>query len=379
MEPQKNHSEGDANVPAAARLGRRAMVMAEIVRTQMAAEGLKAGAFLPSERELARRHGMNKNTVRRALKAMERDGLVEVVPRHGYRVTAGKGAHAAASRLLLAYVPFELQNLSAWGPTPDQLLLALRQAASRHGWSLLTTAALRRSVPDIVLELRSIRVSGVVLDGNASDELIGAVHASGIPLVLADNWRMQVPVDSVMQDGEMGGLLAVQHLLQQGCRHPAWFGMRMVEADGILNVHRMDRFNGACAGMELAGMPFKHSLVLDADIMGAEKASQALFQQRPRPDGVVALWTRHAMAVAEAARAAGVRLGQDLHLVGWCMEEAIDSYYRPAFQGGPIPPCITWSARTMAEVAVNRLGERIRQPDLPVLRIKTPVRLVIPE
>jgi hypothetical protein len=90
---------------------------------------------------------------------------------------------------------------------------------------------------------------------------------------------------------------------------------------------------------------------------------------------VIALWHNLALAVKRAADELGLRLGRDLHLVGWCAEEAVEEVYRPVFGQEPLPPLVTWSVRTMAETVVARLSERRENPELPALRVKVPVTL----
>lgn len=352
------------------------MAMAEIIRAHVAATEIASGGFLPPERELAHQHGMDKNTVRRAFRALQQEGLVDVVPRRGYRVTARAKARAAASRLVIAFVPVELQNVQVWGPTPDHLFIALRQVAIRRGWSLLSMAALNRSIPDILMELRASRVAGVVLD-NVSPELVAAIQAAGIPVVAADAWYMDRATDSIMQDGELGGFLAVRHLLDQKCRNIAWFGFGFRDANDYPNTHCLDRYHGVHTGLVLADRQLAVRVKSKDDVHPSLTEAHALLGRRPRPDGIIALWMTHAAVMSKAAREEGLKLSKDLHVVGWCMEETLD-FFRAAFQGGPLPPYITWSGRVMAEAVLARLGERIRQPDLPPMRIKIPVRLVVP-
>ncbi|MHC4917585.1 MAG: hypothetical protein ACYTGB_19085, partial [Planctomycetota bacterium] len=86
-------------------------------------------------------------------------------------------------------------------------------------------------------------------------------------------------------------------------------------------------------------------------------------------------WHNLALAIKDAADELGLKLGRDLHLVGWCAEEAVDEIYTLVFGKAALPPLVTWSVRTMAETVVARLAERRENPDLPALRVKVPVTL----
>jgi DNA-binding GntR family transcriptional regulator len=61
----------------------RTQQIAAELRQQIADGSLGPGALLPSEPELARDHGVSRQTARAALQILERDGLVTVRPRRG--------------------------------------------------------------------------------------------------------------------------------------------------------------------------------------------------------------------------------------------------------------------------------------------------------
>jgi DNA-binding GntR family transcriptional regulator len=61
----------------------RTQQIAAELRQQIATGALGPGALLPSEPELARDHGVSRQTARAALQILEREGLVAVRPRRG--------------------------------------------------------------------------------------------------------------------------------------------------------------------------------------------------------------------------------------------------------------------------------------------------------
>jgi LacI family transcriptional regulator len=128
-----------------------------------------------------------------------------------------------------------------------------------------------------------------------------------------------------------------------------------------------------------AGQPLPPELVVQVSTEKQEYEARArqMLARPDRPDGVIALWRGYALAVKHAADELGLRLGRDLELVGWCPEEIIDSAYLPDFAGGPVPPTVTWSLRTMAETAAALLEDRRRQVAREPLRVKVPTRLRI--
>ncbi len=346
--------------------GRTSTEFAARLRASIAKGGVAAGQFLPSERELAEKHKVGRKAVRLALKTLETEGAIATVPRHGYRVLPPKDERAVASpAAYLAEFPEDAARLT--GRSQAQLA-EFSRAADRRGWPLLVASTRGRSTPEVLDQLRAARAVGAVLD-TTDDVLIRAVAGSGLPAVLVDAWREDVELDSVMQDGHQGGLLAVAHLVACGHRRIAWFGSTLSDA------HSKDRFGGFAAGMAAAGLPIDPALCVAADEPHALERARELLSRSDRPSAVAALWAGLAVPVAQAAADFGLVLGQGFDMVGWSMAEVFEAAYLPRFRAGQVPPTVTWSVRTMAEAALARMAERRLNPGMAALRVRIPVRL----
>ncbi|MEU9206770.1 GntR family transcriptional regulator [Streptomyces sp. NPDC048415] len=83
---------------------------------------------LPSEAALMRSHGVARNTIRRALKVLEADGVVESAPGIGWRVARGGDRRSLGERMtdLIAE-----DSLSVGDTYPSEAKLCERFAASR--------------------------------------------------------------------------------------------------------------------------------------------------------------------------------------------------------------------------------------------------------
>ncbi|MGW3943290.1 GntR family transcriptional regulator [Streptomyces phaeochromogenes] len=73
------------------------LVVAETLRNEIQAEPDRG--TLPSEAELMDSHGVSRNTIRRALKVLEADGVVESAPGIGWRVVRGGDRRSLAVRM----------------------------------------------------------------------------------------------------------------------------------------------------------------------------------------------------------------------------------------------------------------------------------------
>lgn len=354
--------------------GRTTEELAQSVRGMIQSGDIRVGDLLPSVRKLSEQFGVGSKTAHRALKSLASRGLISAEPSRGYRVLPK--ANDPLANAPMAYVLDTPDHPERWDEQHRRILNALQSASHARGWSLLTISSRDLSPDEVVDQLRTARAFGVALD--LSDrQIVEQISAAGIPAVLVDCALDDVPADVLIQDGQHGGRLAVEHLHALGCRKIAWIGQTQATS------HSRDRLSGALLGMHATGsQTFSTDHLLDLDPIATtdgdecfRSAIRMLLSSPNRPDGVVVLWMRLGHLVKEVADELGLVLDDDLKLVCWSMEEFYDARYVPGFNGAAVPAAITWSADTMAETALARLAERRSNPDLPFLRIKIPTRL----
>lgn len=102
------------------------LVIAEALRNEIK-EGRGIDA-LPSEADLMRSHGVGRNTIRRALKVLEADGVVQSAPGIGWRVARGDDPRTLAERMTEVITE---DSLSVGDTYPSEAKLCERFGASR--------------------------------------------------------------------------------------------------------------------------------------------------------------------------------------------------------------------------------------------------------
>ncbi|WP_327127011.1 GntR family transcriptional regulator [Streptomyces sp. NBC_01727] len=83
---------------------------------------------LPSEAELGDTYGVARNTVRRALKTLEAEGVLESTPGVGWRVTQGGDRRTLVERMIAV---IEEDSLPVGSPYPSEAKLCERFGVSR--------------------------------------------------------------------------------------------------------------------------------------------------------------------------------------------------------------------------------------------------------
>jgi LacI family transcriptional regulator len=352
--------------PASKRSARDSVGVAALLSERIASGGFRVGCFLPPVRSLAKELDVSRETVRRAMKALEQKRLVATTARHGFRVM--RRPKDPEKVVPVAYVMSSSDGV--WRGIEQQLLVQLQSVAADNGFSVAGISANGRGAREVTEQLQAAPASGLVLD-SGDPALVAEVEKLGLPTVMVESASPGGLLDSVIQDGFGGGLQAAEHLVGLGHKRIGWVGPIGKSFQGL------QRWGGAVAGLRGHGLELDPRLILDTNPENDPVGKiQAALSGADRPTGVIALWRPEAIAAGRAATRLGLRIGRDLDIVGWVAEENYPEFVS-AFPENQLPAAVTWRIRSLAEAVMARLAERRRRPGLPVMRmvIETELRL----
>jgi DNA-binding LacI/PurR family transcriptional regulator len=344
--------------------------VADAVRLLVAKGRIAPGAYLPTERELVAKHKVSRVTVRRALRQLVTEGLIQSVPYRGYRPAPARAGGAALGPV--AYVLAQAAKDAPWDRTHEQIFMALNRVLMTRGRHALAVGCKGRGPEQTMREIADAGCSALVLD-TSLDEFVAAAADSGLPCVIVDAYCELPGLDIVIQDNFNGARQAAALLAGRGHRRIGWIGPARGTA------HSRERFAGARAGLGDAGLDFHGPLLADLPQDSAEQAASLVSRalaQPDRPTALVCMWLEMALGAARAVRQAGLVVGRDLELAAWATEQEYREVLAPEFLGGEIPVTMVWRPDDMAELALARLEERARHPRGPAARVDVRVRLV---
>ncbi|GAA1968144.1 LacI family DNA-binding transcriptional regulator [Catenulispora subtropica] len=280
---------------------------------------------------IAQEAGVSVPTVSKVLNGrsgvsdLTRARIEELIDRYGYRKPQAKGNN------ILELVFHELAGMQA-----VDVIRGVEQAARRHRFGVvISESGLREaSTVDDMLERRPRAVLAVArLSESERDQL----KTRGIPFVVLD--PADDPPDDVPFVGATdwrGGQTAVRHLIELGHRRIA-----VISASG--DSPGRARLAGFYTAMQAAGIAPDLKLVLEAALTreAGHAAAVDLLARADRPTAVFASNDLQALGVYRAAREAGLRIPDDLSVVG----------FDDLPVGAWVEPPLTTMRRPLAEMA----------------------------
>ena len=160
------------------------------------------------------------------------------------------------------------------------------------------------------------RVDVLILASNqTSREGLRRIEEQGVPLVLLDRRVAGIRANFVGIDDVMAGMLATSHLLEIGCKTVAHIAGSDVST-------ALDRQTGYAKALAERGKTLPPSYTVkrghgdDSGDAAGYEGMQALLGLKPRPDGVFCCNDPIAMGAMRAILEAGLRIPQDVAIVG---------------------------------------------------------------
>jgi DNA-binding LacI/PurR family transcriptional regulator len=351
------------------------------LRADIAAGRYGADNRLPSEPQLARKFGVSRPTVARALLDLQTEGLIERRAGSGtYVRSSAPGAAAASTRQLGLLIPglgsteiFELicGELASLARAEDYSLLW--GGSTRPGQD--TDASLEHA-EDLCRHFIEHKISGVFFapyelvpeKESANRRLAEKLRQAGVPVVLLDRDLQSFPnrsdFDLVGIDNVAGGYLLAEHLIKLGCRHIC-FVARPLSAPTV---------EARIAGVREAFV--RHRLEIDPRWLRVGDPAEARFVRSltaaRQADAFICANDHTAALLLRSLETAGVKVPRDVRVVGF--DDA-----RYATLVSPPLTTIHQPCRDLAIIALRMMLERIAEPTLPARSVALTPRLVLRE
>lgn len=233
-------------------------------------------------KDVARELGVSYSSVSRALNGKEgvsketRDRILEAADRMGYEPNdLARGLVNKVSKTIGVIIP-DINN-----PFFGEIVTGITESANEwdyniflciSGWSLKNEAACFDM-------LRKKRVDGIILK-SAGDT--GDYYNVKTPTMIIERYKGRENRNIVEIDNELGGYLAVKHLMDCGYKD---IGIITGKEDYFASSIRL---SGARRALQEYGVPFKDDMVVEGrfTIEGGRLASEEMFRRKPSIEAI---------------------------------------------------------------------------------------------
>ena len=288
---------------------------------------LKAGDCIISENEATAYYGISRRSARTAIEHLIARGLLVRHPGRGTFVASrGAGGGSGGMRYSITVI---LPDLS------DVFLLTVCEGIQDAAMEFDCDLNIKTSHGDLERENQNIRYclqqrdAGVIIFpnyGRGNLESLLKLKETGIPFVLIDRKFYDMETNYVGVDNAKGGYLACEYLIKTGCREIA----HLYGTNGSANDERLDGYRRALSDY---GIPGSEKLIrrlfdlslpnngrnsrFEPDMEGGYENMKYLLNQKKRPDGIFAGNDYQALGAMRAIREAGLRIPEDISVVGF--------------------------------------------------------------
>jgi alanine racemase len=223
------------------------------------------------------------------------------------------------------------------------LMAGIGQVCKQTGMSLMVVPPMRGSMVDATY---AALVDGCIVTGlEADDDAVHALKKRDVPFVMIDT---DAPEDiaAVNVNDYEGARLGLKYLLEAGHRRVAIASFqsytgKMEEYSGTLR----HRFDGVCTALKAHKLSLKsegiHTWECACSVAGGIEILTRILEQTPRPTAVFALADVIAYGIIEAAKTRGLRVPEDLAVVGFddlesssLISPALTTVHQPSVEKG---------------------------------------------
>lgn len=270
----------------------------------------------PTLADVARRAGVSTSTASKAV-----NGRPDVSAATRARVSAAITATGydplhVSTEPTRSTVEFLVDKLTS--PYAMEILRGVTLAAEDAGIDIVV-ARFRRTRSDADEDIigrlaESDRMGAIVVTAEVSDTTYAALTESGTPVVFVDPLRVEGdPVVSVGSTNWIGGRSATEYLIGLGHRRLAMIGGPEASFSAMA---RVDGFRSAAEAAAITVEPaFIEHTRFDHD--SAQQVAERWLGRHDRPTAILASSDAQALGVLEAARRLGLRVPEDLSVIGY--------------------------------------------------------------
>jgi len=296
-------------------------------------------------KEIAKKLGVSVSTVSRALKDSPelhpdtKKRIVEMAKSMNYQYNLlAQSLRISRSKVLGVIVPeltshFFSSNISG-----------IQDTAYKRGYNIMICQSNESYEQEKanIKTLVSSQVDGLLISLSRETknyDHLQELYDREIPFIMFDRVTEEIPVSKVTVDDAQGAYLAVNHLLEQGCRKIAYFSG---PEDLYISKKRKE---GYLEALKEFGISEKESRVYITDLTPEinRQITLRMLKEEDRPDAIFAMIDPLAVDVMMVLKEKGIKIPEDIALAGFTnnptsavVEPSLTTVSQPGYEMGQI-------------------------------------------
>lgn len=290
--------------------------------------------------DIAREAKVGVGTVSRVLnddpnvKDSTREHVQSVIERLGYQPSFTARSLRTQKSQTIGFIA----DAVATTPYAVHLIKGAQDAAWKHGKLLLVVDAdndtqIRERALESMLERE---VEGIIYAAMFHQEVSLSEQFQQVPTVLVDCFDKHARFPSVVPDEVQGARLATETLIQQGHRRIGHISNDKLD---VPYPAPRQRFEGYKQALNNAGIAFDPELIRasDGNAQRGAKAALELLRLKSPPTALFCGTDRIAMGAYDALKEIGLKIPEDISIIGFDNQEIISAYLNPPLSTLALP------------------------------------------
>jgi len=295
--------------------------------------------------DIARELNVSKSTVSRALKnhhsigEVTKKAVMDLAKKYNYHPNDIASSLSKRSTKTIGVIVPLLSHYYF-----STVISGIEELAYKAGYKVIICQSAESYEREVIVSqtLLSSKVDGLLV--SISRETKNADHFKvfqqrNIPVIFFDRVCPGIDASSVIIDDYLGSFMAVEHLIQQGCRKIAHL------AGPPLLLITQNRINGYKDALLQYGLPINEELIIDCgtglEQVNGREAAQKMLDTGLRPDAIFGFCDPIAIGAMLALKENNIKIPEQIAVVGFCnepmdtvVEPQLSSLVQPAFQIG---------------------------------------------
>lgn len=317
------------------------------------------------QRDIARAANVSISTVSRVLNNV--DSISQHVRERVLRAAAELGYQSEGEKLKSIHLFADVRLADS--PFYHNIMTGIEEECRRHDIALnyMVVEQGPGNHARVLEKVMQHSADGLLFVAQDDRELLEQALSLNFRVVLVNAEHEGLPIDTFLPDNQVGPLLAVRYLIKRGHR-------AILHVTSLRRKTLRRRYEAYRRALAEAGIAYDPQLVLELEEpfnMASVYQTMKTFLAKQAPTFTSIFCTNDlsAFGVARALQEVGLRVPQDISLVGY------DDLPMSAFMSPPLTT-VNVDCQALGTMAVQRLVERAVTPNLVPIRVELFSRLI---